>query len=461
MASSVGAPPNRLLARPWLLAFVPINAATSGFGVALPLLILLPLAGSWSDVALAASLFNGAVILSSIFWGWVSDRYPSRRRLLLLNYAGFAAIYAVLGLVSSLPVLFVLYALVGVLAPAGSNAANLLILEQFPEEARANAYASLQEMSILGSMAGLLVCYFWLLSGRPLGPLLYVLAILALSSVIAVYLGIRESGSRVPVAAVARNSESLTARLHQTALRVVIPFFPARPQLTVAAWRRFRGWLREEMHHELPLILLATILFNLSANLFNISYVPYLAGGIGLGASSIFLVNFANSLAQGVSFPSSGTLTSRVGADRVVQRASYVRSLGYLAVAGFTFAPFALTTAFGVNAIAFAVLGAAIAFYTTSSSMILFRALQGRDAGRLLGLSSALGGMAAVAGAVLSGVLSLIGSYRLTFLVAAGALLVSLPLWSAAQVANARRRFLDAPTARAGGAAHRALPEID
>jgi hypothetical protein len=26
--------PTRLLARPWLAAFVPINAATSGFGVA-------------------------------------------------------------------------------------------------------------------------------------------------------------------------------------------------------------------------------------------------------------------------------------------------------------------------------------------------------------------------------------------------------------------------------------------
>jgi MFS family permease len=431
----------RVLARPWLLAFVPVNAATSGFGVALPLLILLPLAGSWSDVALAASLFNGAVILSSIFWGWVSDRYPGRRRLLLLNYLGFAAVYGVLGFTASLPVLLALYTLIGVLAPAGTNAANLLILERFPPEGRANAYASLQEMSIVGSMGGLLTGYFWLAAGEPLQPLLFVLAVLALASVVAVGVGVREGPRRLPVVTVARIEESLTARLQQTALRIVVPFFPVRPRLTRAAWGRFRTWFRREMHHELPLILLAAVLFNLASNLFNISYVPYLASGIGLGASSIFLVNFANGVAQAFSFPSSGSLTSRVGPDRVVQRATYVRSLGYLAVAGFTFVPVTLAAGFAVNAVAFAALGAAIAFYTTSSSMILFRSMEGADAGRLLGLSSALGGLAAVAGAVLSGVLSVFGSYRLVFLVSAGALLVSLPLWSAAHVAEARRRF--------------------
>ena len=88
---------------------------------------------------------------------------------------------------------------------------------------------------------------------------------------------------------------------------------------------------------------------------------------------------------------------------------------------------------------AFAVLGLAIAFYTTASSILLFRALEGRDAGRLLGFSSALGGVAAVAGAALSGVLSVYGSYRLVFLVSAGALLISLPVWSGATVAYARR----------------------
>ncbi len=437
--------PGRLLARPWLLAFVPINAATSGFGVALPLLILITLHGAWVDVAIAASLFNGAVILASMFWGYLSDRYPNRRVLLLLNFVGFALLYVVIAVAPSLPLLFILYTAVGLLAPAGASASSLLILEQFNEEERPNAFASFQEMSIVGSMVGLLVGFVWLLDAQPLGPLLFVMAGLAGVSVVAVWVGIRPSTVPLATEHVARHAESLIARLHHSAAwKISFPFFPLPPSLSRRGVRHFRTWVREEFHHELPLIFVASLLFNLSANLFNISYTPYLYS-LGITASSIFLVNFANNLAQGFSFPASGNLTSRIGADRLVQRATYVRSLGYLAVAGFTFAPMAAGAAYGANAIAFGILGAAIAFYSTSSSIILFRALRGRDAGSLLGVNSALGGFAAVAGAVLSGVLSVIGSYRLTFLVSAGALLVSIPLWTAAQLAY-QRRHRETPT---------------
>ena len=433
--------PSRLLARPWLLAFVPINAATSGFGVAFPLLILISLHGAWVDVAIAASLFNGAVIFASMLWGHLADRYPSRRRFLLLNYAGFALLYVVIAFAPSIPLVYLLYVAVGLLAPAGASASNLLILEQFSEEERPNAFASFQEMSILGAMAGLLVGYFWLLAARPLPPLLLLLAALSAVSVVAVWLGIRESPRRLTTASVANHPESLASRLrHTMAWQTAFPFFPKRPGLTRASLHRFRLWAREEMRHEIPLIFAAGFLFNLSANLFNISYTPYLYS-LGLAGSSIFLVNFANNLAQSASFPSSGNLTSRLGADRIVQRSTYVRSLGYLAVAGFTFVPLATSGSYGANAIAFGVLGAAIAFYSTGSSIILFRALKGRDAGSLLGVNSALGGVAAVAGAVLSGVLSFVGSYRLVFLVSAAALLVSIPLWTAAQVAYTKRKY--------------------
>ena len=431
--------PTRLLARPWLAAFVPINAATSGFGVALPLFILITLHRSWTEVAVAASLFNAAVILASVFWGWVSDHYPSRRNLLLLNYAGFAVLYLLLAEVTSLPALYVLYVLIGVLSPAGASAANLLILEQFDERERAGGYASLQEMSMIGAMAGLLVGYVWLLGHEPLPPLLLVLAALAAASAVAVRLGIAESTRALTVAHVARHPESLASRIiHSPSLRISVPFFPHRPRIGRGSFGRFRRWVREEVHHEIPLIFAAMFLFNLASNLFNIAYVPYLYA-IGISSASIFLVNFVNNFAQGLAFPASGNLTGRFGADRLVQRSSYLRSLGYLGVAGFTFIPLAsLGYAFLGNALVFGVLGAAIALYSTASSMILFRALKGRDAGSLLGLNSALGGVAAVAGAALSGLLAVSGSFRLTFLVAAGALLASLPLWSAVRVAAGR-----------------------
>jgi len=147
--------PRRLIARPWLLGFIPINAATSGFGVVLPLLILIVLHGSWADVAFAATLFNSAVILSSIAWGHLSDRYPLRRLFLLINFGGYALLYLTLGDLHSLVALYVIYTVIGLIAPAGASASNLLILEKFTENERANAFASFQEMSMIGSVVGL------------------------------------------------------------------------------------------------------------------------------------------------------------------------------------------------------------------------------------------------------------------------------------------------------------------
>ncbi len=441
MALSLRTWPSRLLARPWLLAFVPINAATAGFGVVLPLVILITLHGTWADVALAATLFNSAVILMSVVWGHLSDKYPVRRTFLVINFAGYGLLYALLSVVHTLPDLFAIYAVIGAIAPAGASASNLLILEKFSERERPNAFASFQEMSMIGSILGVLLGYFWTLASDALLNLLLLMAGLALVSAVAIWFGIKEGPRTLKTLNVARHPESLLSRIREsTAFRVAIPFFPTRPALGPRPWSRFRTWVRAEVHHELPLIMAASFLFNLSSNLFNISYTPYLYSA-GLAASSIFLVNVSNNFAQTLIFPFTGGFSVRSGSDRLVQRATYLRAIGYLATAGFTFAVFSEPAAFEANLAIYALLGGAIAVYTTASSLILFRGLVGRDAGSIIGVNTALGGVAAVAGAGLSGVLALFGSFRLVFLVSGGLLLVSLPLWTAATVAYTRRKY--------------------
>jgi MFS family permease len=432
--------PGRLVVRPWLLAFVPVNAATAGFGVVLPLLILGSLHGSWADVAVAATLFNTSVILSSVAWGHLCDRFAWRRHFLVANYAGFAALYLLLTQVTAIPALFAIYAVIGALAPAGTSASNLLILEKFPEAERAVAFASFQEISMIGSIAGLIAGFLWTVDGRALTELLFVLAGLAFASGVAVWFGVREAPRRLTIASVAKHPESLNSRIRPVlGLRLPIPFFPRRPPLSPRPLSRLRSWAREELTHELPLILIAGFLFNLAASLFNISYTPYLYAA-GLAAAPIFLVNLSNNFAQTVAFPLSGGLANRIGSDRLVRRATYFRSVGYLASAGLTFVVLARTGLFEGNLVIYGLLGAAVAFYTTASSLLLFRTLAGRDAGSFIGLNSALGGAASVAGAGLSGLLAVVGSFRLVFLVSGGILLASLPLWAAATVAHERRR---------------------
>lgn len=294
---------------------------------------------------------------------------------------------------------------------------------------------------MIGSILGVLLGYFWTLASDALLNLLLLMAGLALVSAVAIWFGIKEGPRTLKTLNVARHPESLLSRIREsTAFRVAIPFFPTRPALGPRPWSRFRTWVRAEVHHELPLIMAASFLFNLSSNLFNISYTPYLYSA-GLAASSIFLVNVSNNFAQTLIFPFTGGFSVRSGSDRLVQRATYLRAIGYLATAGFTFAVFSEPAAFEANLAIYALLGGAIAVYTTASSLILFRGLVGRDAGSIIGVNTALGGVAAVAGAGLSGVLALFGSFRLVFLVSGGLLLVSLPLWTAATVAYTRRKY--------------------
>jgi len=422
-----------------MLSFVPINAATAGFGVVLPLLILIPLHGSWSAVALSATLYNSAVILSSVLWGHLSDRYHMRRAFLAINYGGFAILYIALTQVHTLATLYAVYAVIGLLAPAGASASNLLLLEKFPGRERANAYSSFQEMSILGSIAGLLIGFVWTTDALALTSILYVLGALAGVSALWIWFGVSEGPRTRRTTDVARHAESLFARIHPTAItRNAIPFFPIRPPISPHPLRRFRVWAREEIRHEIPLIFLAMFLFNLSANLYNISLTPYFTS-IGIATSSIFLINLCNNAAQGTLFPFTGAMTTRIGPDTLVRTSTYIRSLGYLATAAFPLIAFTVPEAFTANAITYGVVGGAVAFFTIASSMMLFRGIEGRDAGRLLGVNSALGGFAAVAGAALAGVISVYGSFQLVFLVAAACLLASLPIWAAASVAYGRR----------------------
>lgn len=430
-----------------MLAFLPINAATAAFGLSLQLLIL-KAQGSVIEWALAATLFNGALIVSSIIWGYLADRYPLRRRFLLINYVGFAAIYGALYQLTSFNELILLYTLVGVLTPAGVSASNLLILEQFSERERPTAFASFQEISILGSIVGGLVGFFWLQANQLLRPLLLLLVGFALMSAVIVWLGVKDSPRPLTSLTTAEDPAGLISRLrHSVALRSTVPFFPPFPQFQPGvvhrAWRRFR----EETRQELPLIFGASLLFNLSANLFNVSYTFYLSA-VGVSFAGIFLVNVSNSAAQGVLFPLSGSLSKRSGADRLVRSSSLLRCIGYLIVVAFTFdRMFGGALAFGANILVYALMGGAIALYSTASSLVLFRTLHERDAGSMLGLSSALGGVAAIGGAFLSGVLSYYGSYRLTFLIAAVGLLASLPLWAAADAAYIHRRVGPVPPA--------------
>lgn len=412
-----------IVARPWLLVFLPVNAASSAFSVALPLLLLITLHAGILQVALATTFYNAAVIPGSLFWGIVCDRLKVRAPLLLVNYVAFAGVFVLLATFPSVAVLLVVYSLFGLVAPSSAAASNLLILERFEPHERPDAYASFSELSILGSVLGILVGFLWTLSTSSGGllSLLYVTTVLSLISAAGVVLFVRDAPVRHSRAHLAQHAYSLVSRLAHH-----LVYFPRAPDRQF--FRKAGHWLRQEATHEIPLMLAAGFLFNLATNLFNTSYTPYLTF-VGLGSASIFLVNLANNGAQAIVLPFSGRASAGNRSERVVQLATWSRVVGYALVGAFSFLALLRSAALGPNLAACALIGIGFAFYGTASSLLLFRSLAGRSAGSLLGANSALGGLAAVLGAATSGVISQNFGYTATFLAAAVSMGCAVPVW--------------------------------
>lgn len=435
--------PSPILARPWLVVFLPVNAAISGFTVILPVIILFTYHSGVVSVALAITLYNLFLIPAAMLWGKVCDIIPRRRYLLLINYLSIALIFAGMALIHGLTDLLIFYSLFGWMAPSGAAASNLLIMERFSLAERATAFASFSEMNVVGGTVGILAGFLWVLDlPGDLTGFLLVAALLSISSAVMLFILVPERRVHLERASIANHPASLSSRL-----RYHYPLFIQFP--TRGSLEKGWNWLKKEATHDVPLILAATFLFNFSANLFNTSYTPYLQA-LGLGASAIFLVNLSNNSAQVFSMPLSARASEGVKAEHSVVLSSWTRVLGYAGVFLLTIAPLAFLASdrnfmLGANLFFYGLLGLAVAFYTTSSSLLLFRSLEGRSAGTYIGFNSAFAGTGAVIGAGLSGVITSRLDFSFTFGIAALAMAAAIPVWVLSARAFRMRKDLSPP----------------
>jgi MFS family permease len=429
-----------ILAKPWLMLFLPVNAALAGFTVILPVLILFTYHADIIAVSLAMTLYSLLLIPGAIIWGHICDSTGSRVSLLLFNYLGITAIFLSMTFVRGLNELLIFYAIFGLIAPAGAAPSNLLIMERFSPSDRPAAYASFSEVSMVGSVVGILVGLLWVTtySDNLLG-FLYLTSIMAVISAGMLLVMLPEGKERFTRTTIVHQPESLISRLH-----IRYPFFLHPHVPSKGGMERFRKWLREEATHEVPLILAAGFLFNFSTNMFNTSYVPYLEV-MGLGASGIFIVNLANNGCQMFCLPITARASEGAGAERTVVVATWGRVAGYMGVMVMSLFPLATIWShgeiLGSNLAMYGLLGVAVAFYGTASSLLLFRSLEGRSKGTYIGFNSALGGLAAVVGSAFSGLVTYKLGYTPTFAVSMILMACAVPIWVMAGRAMRRKHL--------------------
>ncbi|MBT4488504.1 MAG: MFS transporter, partial [Rhodospirillaceae bacterium] len=125
-----------------------------GFGIILPILPFFAQAYDASplQITLLVSTHSGAQIISSVFWGRLSDRY-GRKVILLLTLTGGAVAYVWFGFAGSLVSLFLARGFSGVMAGNIAVAQAYLADISTPEE-RAGAMGKLGAAFGLGFVVG-------------------------------------------------------------------------------------------------------------------------------------------------------------------------------------------------------------------------------------------------------------------------------------------------------------------
>ncbi len=395
----------------WVYSVLPVALATGPIST-LVQLYLVELNGVTLGTiynGLAVAIFNGVSIPAAIFWGYTTDRIHRRRDLIAASYGMMGAILVSFYFDSTAFGTIVTYAIFSFASVASATPLNLLIMETEEKGKWAGAFAKLSMMSSVGSALGLVLSTVWseelplILLSLPFGAFALASAVLSVTLI------------PEPPLTFERENVALRKSSFLNRLRTLPVFFITVPK--ASDFRRvFRG-LRSSLTSYVPLFYISTVLFYFSSGLFNTSFVPAMSA-FALTYVEAFGVILAGSVVQTLAFRASGGYVADRSLVTTSVQGLLVRGWCYIAIgAG------ALLLAgplFLIPAIIAYPIGAGVAFavYYTSANTMMFNTVQKKNPGAAIGVFSAIVGLAAMAGALASGFISVYAGFDTTFVLA-------------------------------------------
>ncbi len=411
---SAGAKPRKVS---WVYSTFPISLATGPLGT-LVTLYLIQLNGITLGTiysSLAAAIYNGVGIPASIFWGFATDRIHRRRLLVLGSYAVVGVVLISYYFDQTTAGTITRYSVISFVSVASATPLNLLIMETETKSRWAEAFARLSMVSSVGTVVGLVLGTVWTEALPAQLTLLFIpLGFFGLASAGLVVLMITEPKFVFERETVAMRRPSFSSSLLANPL-----FFLGLPRGSDFR-RAFRG-LRSSLTSYLPLFYISTILFYFSSGLFNTVFVPAMQKHL-LSDDEVFAVILVGMAAQTLAFQLAGKFISERPLIATSVQGLVLRGLGYILM-GISVLVLSGPAIFVPALVLYALsAGLAFAFYYTSSNTMMFNTVHGRNAGSSLGVYSAVVGVAAMIGALISGFLSVYMGFYTTFIIA-GALL--------------------------------------
>jgi len=383
-------------------------------------LLILNFQGTVIDVALAITLFNAVGVPAALFWGFVTDRFHLRKRIIVVSYLATAGILVSFFFVNTGYLVSLLYAVFSFVSSASTTPLNLLVMETERKKKWATAFARFSMVTSVGQTVGLLLSVVWGLFFS-LNYIVFPLAVLSLVSAALSVLMIKEPSMIFERQAIALNKPSFFHRL------LAVPFFFLRVPRLNDFKRIFRD-IKYELTRQVPILYFSIFMFYFASGVFNTSLVPSMRAN-NMSSFLIFLVTTVAMLVQILSFRYAGPYIEKKSPVKAAVGGLVLRSLGY------AFLGVSLYIISGVWFLApvlfFYPVAAGIAYsvYYTASNTMVFNALGKSRQGSSLGVYSALVGIANMAGSLISGFTSFFLGFAATFIIAAACL--GLSAWFA------------------------------
>jgi hypothetical protein len=188
----------------------------------------------------------------------------------------------------------------------------------------------------------------------------------------------------------------------------------------------FKG-LRFGLTRQLPILYLSIFVFYVASGIFNTSLVPSLVRA-SLTKTDVFFLTLAGETVQVAAFYFAGSYIERRSPKAVAISGLTLRSLCY-ALIGISAATVTGISYFGAALVLYPLaVGIGFAAYYTASNTMIFNSLGLKGQGSRLGVYSALVGVGATIGSLISGFTSYFFGFTLTFILAACVLALSAGL---------------------------------
>jgi MFS family permease len=401
----------------WIYSVFPVSVATGPVGTMVQLYLIYLNGQALGTIygSVASAVYNGISIPAALFWGIATDRLHKRKSLIALSYALVAVALVSYYFDRTTAGTISRYGIISFVSLASATPLNLLIMETEQKSRWATAFAKLSMVGSIGNVGGLLLSTIWsqfypdtlVLLFVPMGAFALVSSALALVMI------------KEPEFVLERETVALRKPSFFSRLRANPVFFIGLPSGSDFK-RAFRG-LRSSLTSYLPLFYISTILFYVSSGLFNSSFAPAMHL-FSMPDQEVYAVILAGMVVQTLVFQSAGNFVNSRGLIMSSVQGLLLRGWSYLSIG-----VAALVFTGPVFAIAALLLypiagGVAYAIYYTSSNTMMFNTVKGKTAGSALGVYSAVAGLAAMAGSLVSGFVSVYLGYYTTF-IAAGTLL--------------------------------------